>query len=40
MQQVKKQIFNFLPEQPGDVRVTYADISKAKDILGFIPKQI
>ena len=34
----KKANINFLPEQPGDVRVTYADISKAKDILGFNPK--
>lgn len=28
----------FLPEQPGDVRVTYADISRAKEILGYAPK--
>ena len=27
-----------LPEQPGDVPVTYADISKAKSLLGYNPK--
>ncbi len=29
---------NFLPMQKGDVPVTYADISKAKEMLGFNPK--
>lgn len=28
----------FLPEQPGDVRTTYADITKSNDLLGFRPK--
>jgi nucleoside-diphosphate-sugar epimerase len=26
-----------LPTQPGDVKRTYADISKAKDLLGYTP---
>jgi UDP-glucuronate 4-epimerase len=34
----KKAKINFLPMQPGDVPVTYADISKAKKMLGFVPK--
>lgn len=34
----KKAIINRLPEQPGDVRITYADISKAKTILGYNPQ--
>ena len=25
------------PEQPGDVPVTYADVSKAKELLGYEP---
>ncbi|MCD6471077.1 GDP-mannose 4,6-dehydratase, partial [bacterium] len=29
---------NFLPLQPGDVLETYADITKAKKILGWEPK--
>lgn len=27
-----------LPDQPGDVEITYADISRARDILGYDPK--
>jgi UDP-glucuronate 4-epimerase len=27
-----------LPTQPGDVPITYADISKAKHLLGYQPK--
>ena len=34
----KKAQKNLLPMQPGDVPVTYADISKAKEMLGFDPK--
>jgi UDP-glucuronate 4-epimerase len=33
----KKLIQNKFPEQPGDVAVTYADISKAKELLGYQP---
>ncbi|GGY55537.1 NAD-dependent epimerase/dehydratase family protein [Parvularcula lutaonensis] len=29
---------NFLPMQPGDVRRTWADISRARDLLGYDPK--
>ncbi len=28
----------FLPMQPGDVRASLADISKAQKMLGFVPK--
>jgi UDP-glucuronate 4-epimerase len=31
-------IINRLPEQPGDVRQTYADISRAQRELGYQPK--
>ncbi len=34
----KKAKKNFLPMQKGDVPMTYADISKAKEMLGFEPK--
>lgn len=34
----KKAKINFMPIQPGDVPETYADVSKAKDLLGFVPK--
>lgn len=34
----KKAELNFLPPEPGDVPITYADISKAKKILGYDPK--
>jgi UDP-glucuronate 4-epimerase len=33
----KKAIINRMPEQPGDVPKTYADISKAKSLLGYNP---
>ena len=33
----KKAIINRMPEQPGDVPLTYADISKAKSQLGYDP---
>ena len=34
----KKAIVNRLPMQPGDVEKTFADISKAKQLLGYNPK--
>ncbi|MBF8265783.1 MAG: epimerase [Dehalococcoidia bacterium] len=34
----KKAKIEFLPEQPGDVDVTLADISKAKNMLGYNPR--
>ena len=34
----KKQNINQLPMQPGDVNITYADISKAQQLLGYQPK--
>lgn len=33
----KKAIRRFLPEQPGDMRITYADISRARRVLGYNP---
>ncbi len=33
----KKAQINRLPEQPGDVPLTYADISKARELLGYQP---
>jgi len=34
----KKAKINRLPEQPGDMPLTCADISKAKKLLGYNPK--
>jgi UDP-glucuronate 4-epimerase len=34
----KTPIIQHLPEQPGDVRQTYADISRASNELGYVPK--
>ena len=34
----KKAVVNTKPQQPGDVQLTYADISKAKLLLGWEPK--
>ena len=34
----KTPIIRQLPEQPGDVRQTYADIGRAADELGYLPK--
>jgi UDP-glucuronate 4-epimerase len=34
----KKAILNKLPEQQGDVPVTFADISKAKQLLNYDPQ--
>ena len=34
----RKAALNFLPLQPGDVKITYADISKAKQEIGYAPK--
>lgn len=33
----KKAKIKYLPEQPGDVPITYADISKSQDLLGYQP---
>ena len=30
-------IIEYLPDQPGDVKITHADISKAKELLGYNP---
>jgi UDP-glucuronate 4-epimerase len=37
-EQKKKPKINRLPEQPGDVPLTCADISKAKRLLGYAPR--
>jgi UDP-glucuronate 4-epimerase len=34
----KKALIEWLPHQPGDVAVTYADISKARQLIGYDPK--
>ena len=34
----KKAVIEKLPMQPGDVDRTYADISKAKELIGYNPK--
>lgn len=34
----KKASLRFLPDQPGDVPATFADISKAEKLLGYKPK--
>jgi len=34
----KKAEIEWLPDQPGDVPITYADISKAQKILGYRPR--
>ncbi len=34
----KQAIINQMPMQPGDVPITYADISKAKKLIGYEPK--
>jgi len=33
----KKAIINKLPEQPGDVPITFSDISKAKNLINYLP---
>ena len=33
----KPATLEYLPEQPGDVRQTYADITRARDELGYEP---
>ncbi len=35
---VVKPKLKYMPMQPGDVNITYADISKAKNLLGYEPK--
>ena len=34
----KKAVINELPEQPGDMKQTYADVTKAKEKLGYNPQ--
>ncbi len=34
----KKAIINLKPDQPGDVPITYADLSKSQAMLGYDPK--
>ena len=34
----KKAIINYMPEQMGDVAITYADIEKAKKFLNYNPQ--
>ncbi|MFC1888131.1 GDP-mannose 4,6-dehydratase, partial [Candidatus Cloacimonadota bacterium] len=34
----KQAVKEYLPMQPGDVNITYADISKAKQLLGYDPQ--
>ena len=34
----KKAVIEKMPEQPGDVPLTYADISKARELLGYNPR--
>jgi len=33
----KKAIINKLPEQPGDVPITFSNISKAKELINYSP---
>jgi UDP-glucuronate 4-epimerase len=33
----KKAVINYLPDQPGDVPITFADVSKAQRLLGYAP---
>lgn len=33
----KKAVIQQLPEQPGDVKITYADVTKARRLLGYAP---
>ena len=35
----KKALLCFLPDQPGDMEVTYADIDRASRILGYNPQK-
>ncbi|HET7453435.1 MAG TPA: epimerase, partial [Thermoanaerobaculia bacterium] len=34
----KRAILKRMPDQPGDVPVTYADVEKARRLLGYAPK--
>ena len=34
----KKAVINKLPEQPGDMKQTYADVTRAKKKLGYNPR--
>jgi UDP-glucuronate 4-epimerase len=33
----KKAPRRFLPDQPGDMAITYADVTRAREILGYNP---
>jgi UDP-glucuronate 4-epimerase len=33
----RKAHLQFLPDQPGDMAITYADISRARQMLGYNP---
>lgn len=33
----RKAVINYLPDQPGDVPLTFADVAKAKRLLGYTP---
>ena len=33
----KKATIHYLPDQPGDVPLTFADVSKARRLLGYTP---
>jgi UDP-glucuronate 4-epimerase len=33
----KKAVINYLPDQPGDVPITFADVAKAQRLLGYSP---
>ncbi len=35
----KKALLRFLPDQPGDMKITYADIDRARQILGYNPQK-
>jgi UDP-glucuronate 4-epimerase len=35
----KKALLRFLPNQPGDMEITYADIAKARRVLGYNPQK-
>jgi UDP-glucuronate 4-epimerase len=35
----KKALLRFLPDQPGDMETTYADIGRARQILGYNPRK-
>ena len=36
----KKAVIRYMDPVPGDVTITYADVSKARDLIGFEPKVV